>query len=163
MATDKQDASGGTGAPGGARTQGGGEASDEAGAPISKLRGNPLPKNAPDDAGAPASEPQGNLLPKNASGEAGAPVALPVPPGVRVVKASEFKAKCLQLMDEVAASGEEIIITKRGRPVSRLAPYREKSKLEFGRNRENIRSHGDTVAPMPPEWFEDGDAGGDLF
>lgn len=88
---------------------------------------------------------------------------MPVPPGVRVVKASEFKAKCLQLMDEVAASGEEIIITKRGRPVSRLAPYREKSMLEFGRNRENIRSHGDTVAPMPPEWFEDGDAGGDLF
>ena len=36
-----------------------------------------------------------------------------LPSGVRVVKASEFKAKCLQLMDEVAASGEEIIITKR--------------------------------------------------
>ena len=88
---------------------------------------------------------------------------LHVPPGARVVKASEFKATCLRLMDEVAASGEEIIITKRGRPVSRLAPYREKSKMTFGRNRKNIRSHGDTVAPMPPEWFEDGDSDGDLF
>ena len=36
--------------------------------------------------------------------------------GVRVIKASEFKAKCLQLMDEVAASGEEIVITKRRPP-----------------------------------------------
>lgn len=86
-----------------------------------------------------------------------------LPAGVRVVKASEFKAKCLRLMDEVAASGEEIIITKRGRPVSRLAPYREKSKLEFGRNRDNIETRGDVVAPMPADWFEDGDAGEDLF
>ena len=87
-----------------------------------------------------------------------------LPSGVWVVKASEFKAKCLQLMDEVAASGEEIIITKRGRPVSRLAPYREKSKLAFGRNRDLIRSRGDIVEPMPAEWFEDADdAAGDLF
>ena len=40
----------------------------------------------------------------------------------RTIKASEFKAKCLKLMDEVAESGEEIIITKNGRPVSRLMP-----------------------------------------
>ena len=87
-----------------------------------------------------------------------------LPSGVRVVKASEFKAKCLQLMDEVAASGEEIIITKRGRPVSRLAPYREKSTLAFGRNRDHIHSLGDIVEPMPAEWFEDADdAAGDLF
>ena len=35
--------------------------------------------------------------------------------GVRTMKASEFKAKCLKLMDEVAETGEEILITKRGR------------------------------------------------
>ncbi len=143
MATEKQDAIDGTGVPGGARSQDGEQARGEAGIPN--------------------SQPQEYTLPKRATGEAGAPVELPVPPGARVVKASEFKAKCLRLMDEVAASGEEIIITKRGRPVSRLAPYREKSKMTFGRNRKNIRSHGDTVAPMPPEWFEDGDSDGDLF
>ena len=84
--------------------------------------------------------------------------------GARVMKASEFKAKCLKLMDEVAASGEEIVITKRGRPVARLAPHQGKSRLTFGRNREKIRSHGDIVEPMPAEWFEDGgDTAGDLF
>lgn len=71
------------------------------------------------------------------------------------VKASEFKAKCLKLMDEVAESGEEIVITKNGRPVSRLAPYRKNPPgLFFGRDRDKIRVLGDIVSPMPPEWYE---------
>ena len=49
--------------------------------------------------------------------------------GPRTVKASEFKANCLKLMDEVAESGEEIVITKNGRPVSRLLPYRENTGI----------------------------------
>ena len=73
--------------------------------------------------------------------------------GPRTIKASEFKAKCLRLMDEVAESGEEIVITKNGRPVSRLLPYREQPKMAFGRNRANIRILGDIVEPMPAEWF----------
>ena len=42
--------------------------------------------------------------------------------GPRTIKASEFKARCLKLMDEVADSGEEIVITKNGHPVSRSCP-----------------------------------------
>jgi prevent-host-death family protein len=38
----------------------------------------------------------------------------------RTIPAGEFKAKCLALLDEVAATGEEIIVTKRGKPVARL-------------------------------------------
>ena len=49
------------------------------------------------------------------------------PSGSRIIKASEFKAKCLKLMDEVAETGGEIIIIKNGRPVSRLTPYRERA------------------------------------
>ena len=84
--------------------------------------------------------------------------------GARTIKASEFKAKCLQLMDEVAESGDEIVITKNGRPVSRLVPYREKPNTLFGRNRDTIRILGDIVSPMPAKWFEDsGDSEDDLF
>ena len=84
--------------------------------------------------------------------------------GVRTIKASEFKAKCLQLMDEVAASGEEIVVTKHGRPVSRVIPYRQKSTLTFGRNRGLFEIHADIVEPMPAEWFEkDGGDEDDLF
>ena len=49
-----------------------------------------------------------------------------IPPAIRTIKASEFKARCLKLMDEVAESGQEIVITKNGRPVSKLAPIRER-------------------------------------
>jgi prevent-host-death family protein len=43
---------------------------------------------------------------------------------MRTIKASEFKAKCL-LMDEVAASGEPIQITKHGKPVATLVGPRD--------------------------------------
>ncbi len=65
------------------------------------------------------------------------------PSAHRTIKASEFKAKCLKLMDEVAESGEEIIITKNGKPVAKLTPYREKPKSPFGLNRGRYVIHGD--------------------
>ena len=68
---------------------------------------------------------------------------------IRTIKASEFKAKCLKLMDEVADSGTEIVITKNGRPVSRLVPYREKN---FGRDRNKIRILGDIIEPIDVTW-----------
>lgn len=70
----------------------------------------------------------------------------------RTIKASEFKARCLQLMDEVAESGEEIIITKRGRPVSRLTPYREERGAPFGKYKDMIQIHGDIGEPIDVEW-----------
>ena len=47
------------------------------------------------------------------------------PNGTRTIKASEFKPKRLQLVNEVADSGGEIVITKNWKLVSRLVPYRE--------------------------------------
>ena len=41
----------------------------------------------------------------------------------RTMKASEFKAKCLKLMDEVAENGGEIVITKNGKPVAKLTAF----------------------------------------
>ena len=72
--------------------------------------------------------------------------------GARTIKASEFKAKCLKLMDEVAESGVEIVITKNGRPVSRLAPYRRKPPGFFGRDQGRLRILGDVVEPLDAEW-----------
>ncbi len=41
------------------------------------------------------------------------------------IKASEFKATCLALLDEVADHRAEYVITKRGRPVAKLVPIDE--------------------------------------
>ena len=50
----------------------------------------------------------------------------------RTMPAGEFKAKCLRLMDEVDQTGSTIVITKRGRPVSRLVPVEREAKAISG-------------------------------
>ena len=57
----------------------------------------------------------------------------------RVVPAGEFKAKCLQLMDEVDETGEPILITKGGRPVSLLVPVTQQGPGIRGRYNGRIR------------------------
>jgi len=71
---------------------------------------------------------------------------------MKTVKASEFKATCLALMDEIAESQETIVITKHGRPVSRLIPYRETPASLFALHRGEIEILGDIVAPSEDDW-----------
>ena len=71
---------------------------------------------------------------------------------VRTINASEFKARCLKLMDDLADSGGEIIITKNGRPVSRLLPYRGRLEAPFGRDQGKIQILGDIIEPIDVEW-----------
>lgn len=40
----------------------------------------------------------------------------------RKITATQFKARCLRLLDEVAETGETLIVTKHGRPVARIEP-----------------------------------------
>jgi prevent-host-death family protein len=74
------------------------------------------------------------------------------PHGPRVIKASEFKARCLKLMDEVAENGGEIVITKHGRPTARLVAYREKPRTLFGIDRGRLEIVGDLDDSMDVEW-----------
>ena len=71
---------------------------------------------------------------------------------VRTIPAGEFKAKCLALMDEVAASGDEIVVTKRGRPVVRIKAeerYDPYSQLEGS---VRWRHDEDLVGPENEPW-----------
>ncbi len=74
---------------------------------------------------------------------------------MRTIKASEFKAKCLQLMDEVAETGEGIVITKHGRPVTRLEPFRSRPDSLFGSLAGSVEILGDIVAPVGDDWEAD--------
>lgn len=68
---------------------------------------------------------------------------------VITIPAGEFKARCLALLDEVEATGEELVITKRGRPVARIVPVREPVTPDL---RGSVVSEGDLVAPIEVEW-----------
>lgn len=67
------------------------------------------------------------------------------------IGAGDFKAKCLQLLDEVAARREPLVITKRGKPVARLVPMPPDAQL-FGALAGSVLNEGDIVAPVDAEW-----------
>lgn len=73
------------------------------------------------------------------------------------IKAGEFKAKCLELMDWVAEGHEEIIITKRGKPVARLVRVEQKSEQDvFGCMKGTGEILGDIISPIDVEWEANG-------
>ena len=43
----------------------------------------------------------------------------------RIVSATEFRTRCLQLLDEVEATGSTITVTRRGKAVATLGPHKE--------------------------------------
>jgi prevent-host-death family protein len=65
--------------------------------------------------------------------------------------ASEFKAKCLALLDQVHERGESITITKRGKVVARLVPAAETEDRPWLRLRQMARWTGDAFAPAIKE------------
>lgn len=67
------------------------------------------------------------------------------------VGAGEFKAKCLQLLDQVARDRESLTITKRGRPVARVVPIEAQGSL-FGALRGSVIAADDLIAPVDERW-----------
>jgi prevent-host-death family protein len=67
------------------------------------------------------------------------------------IPATEFKAKCLALMNRVAERQESFVITKRGKPVARLVPLERKAEGSiFGWLRARGSIQGDIVSPAVP-------------
>jgi len=67
------------------------------------------------------------------------------------IGAGEFKAKCLQLLDEVAETREPLVITKFGRPVATLVPMPPPVKLR-GALKGSVLYEGDIASPLENEW-----------
>ncbi len=64
----------------------------------------------------------------------------------RVVSATEFKAKCLALFDEIEEHGGTITVTKRGRPVATVGPAKKRAwKSSKGAWAGKIEILGDIV------------------
>jgi prevent-host-death family protein len=76
---------------------------------------------------------------------------------MRTIKASEFKAKCLKIMDEVAASGETVVITKNGIPITELVPAKRRPRTLFGAMKGSVVYMGDVVSPIGEEWKAEGE------
>jgi prevent-host-death family protein len=69
------------------------------------------------------------------------------------IKAGDFKARCLALMDEVARTRKTLVITKHGKPVAELRPYAARRPATLiGLHRGQLKIRGDIVAPLNVPW-----------
>jgi prevent-host-death family protein len=68
----------------------------------------------------------------------------------KTLTATHFKAHCLALLDEVAETGESLLITKHGQPVARVDPVQPPASL-----RGSVTfavTDDDLIAPLPEPW-----------
>jgi prevent-host-death family protein len=70
----------------------------------------------------------------------------------RHIEASKFKAKCLALIDEVARTGNPLVITKNGSPVAELVPHRPQARTARGIFKGELFITGDIISPIDVEW-----------
>ena len=68
-----------------------------------------------------------------------------------VIGAGEFKARCLKLLDDVAATREPLVITKHGKAVAKVVPIPLKIEL-FGALKGSVLREEDIVSPLNNEW-----------
>ena len=71
----------------------------------------------------------------------------------RVVSATEFKAKCLAILDEIEERGVPITITRRGKPVAVLGPVKKTAwKSPANSWAGKVEIIGDIVNGDPDLW-----------
>lgn len=73
---------------------------------------------------------------------------------MRHIKASEFKAKCLELLESVHTTGESVTVTRKGVPIVELRAVKrsKRRKSLFGIGKGEIEIIGDIVNPIPGIW-----------
>lgn len=68
---------------------------------------------------------------------------------VRTVPAGEFKARCLALLDQVAATHQQVVVTKRGRPVARIVPVEDADPPSL---LGSVLEEHDLISPLGDGW-----------
>lgn len=80
------------------------------------------------------------------------------------INAAEFKAKCLKLIDEVAATHEPLVITKRGKPLVKLVPIESETPTSlFGYMQGTGQILGDIVNVPHEPWAAETGEEDDLY
>ena len=74
---------------------------------------------------------------------------------MKEVAISEFKAKCLAILDQVQKTKRPVRITRRGKPVAEVVPPSPTSRKDiFGFMKGKMEIVGDIVSPAtdPDDW-----------
>jgi prevent-host-death family protein len=69
------------------------------------------------------------------------------------LSATEFKATCLKVMEDVRKSRRPVIVSKRGKPLVKIVPVDGKPRVPlFGYMKGTLQIVGDIVGPDPENW-----------
>ena len=69
------------------------------------------------------------------------------------IAVTEFKSKCLKVMNEISITRQPVIITKRGKPIAQLTPIEpEPEATLFGYMTDTAAITGDIIAPIGEPW-----------
>ena len=68
------------------------------------------------------------------------------------ISISEFKAKCLSLLQELNENNETLIITKYGKPFAEVRPCAKDLESALERFRGSVVYSGDLISPIDEEW-----------
>ena len=71
-----------------------------------------------------------------------------------IVSKSRFKAHALELFRQVERTGDEIIITDRGRPVLKVVPYAAEPERHLSELRDSVVRYDEPEKPVAPEDWE---------
>ena len=74
---------------------------------------------------------------------------------MREIAVSEFKAKCLSLLDQVQKTKTPILVTRHGKPIAEVVPPAPVSKTSWmGAMKDSIEILGDIISPAnePGDW-----------
>ena len=69
---------------------------------------------------------------------------------MKQMRASVFKARCLSIMNDVQATGESVIVTKRGTPVVKVVPVEPRKNNLFGFMAGEFKITGDIESSVVP-------------
>jgi len=64
--------------------------------------------------------------------------------------ASAFKARCLSVIREIQATGEPVLVTKRGKPWVKVVPFESEKDDLFGFMAGTFKIIGDVESPVWP-------------
>ena len=71
-----------------------------------------------------------------------------------IVSKSRFKARALELFRQVESTGQEIIITDRGRPVVKVVPYASDPARQLSEIRDSVVRYDDPEEPVGDKDWE---------
>jgi prevent-host-death family protein len=71
----------------------------------------------------------------------------------QAIPISEFKARCLQLLQEIDSQGGSLVVTKHGRPIAKVVPAAHNRPSRMGDWADFVKIKGDIVTfDSSEEW-----------